>query len=260
MGRLASDVVARLPAHWLNGPLGDLLNRSVPPVAMMGTPQAERSSVEIRMGDPGAPTVLAFGGMAHGLMMPVAEFTRVLDGRDVTVLFVKDLRQCWYQRGLRGIGRTPHEAARALRQLVPPDSTLRGTIGMSSGGTGAILFGALLGAPHVLAFSPRTFIDRQTIRLKRSEGTPVPSFRVNPSTCDMRRALTEHPVPDVQVHVGARNAADMAEADRLRGLPGVTITEHPIAEHTTATYLRDQGLLRDVIVASLGLGPPPAVR
>jgi hypothetical protein len=253
MPTAADRILRRLPAHWLNGPLGDALNRSLPAVAEMGTPDADRASVEVRRGSADAPTVIAFAGMAHGMQMPVAEFAGILSGVDVNVLFVKDFRQCWYQRGVRGLGRSPEQSAEALRTLLPAGSRLAGTLGMSSGGTAAILFGALMGAPHVLAFSPRTWIDRSTISLKRAEGVPVPHFRVRPHLCDSVRVLVDHPGAAVEVHVGAGNEADMIEAHRLDGIPGVTVVEHPISEHTTATYLRDQGVLREVVAEALGL-------
>lgn len=253
MYQTADRVLRSLPPHWLNGPLGDQLNRSVVSVADMGSPDAQRASVVVFRGSATAPTVLAFAGMAHGMQMPVAEFAGVLSGMDLNVLFVKDFRQCWYQRGVRGLGRSPQESADALLSLVPETSTLAGTIGMSSGGTAAVLFGALMAVPRVLAFSPRTWIDSRTIQRKRAEGVPVPHFRIRPDLCDSVQVLARHPGSLVQVHVGSLNAHDMFEAHRLDGVPGVTVVEHPIAEHTTATYLRDRGVLREVVTEALAL-------
>ena len=250
---ITDAVVSRLPSRWLNGPLGDVANRNVKAVAAHGSDEAGIASVEYRLGSPSAPTIMAFGGMAHGLMMPIAEFAGILSGLDVTVLFVKDFRQCWYQRGVRGLGRSPESSAAALRDLVPPGSDLRGMVGTSAGGTGALLFGALLDVPHIVAFSPRTRITRSAIRTLRRSGTPVPGFRIRAPFHDMRDLLADHPCADVHVHVGALNQADMIEAHHLDGLPNVRVVEHPIHEHTSAGYLKDAGLLRSVLIDELGL-------
>jgi hypothetical protein len=245
--------VGMLPDRVQNGRLGDLLNRSSAPVAETGSPGAAAASVEVRTGSPGAPTVIAFGGMAHMLMMPVAEFTQVFADLDLTVLFVKDFRQCWYQRGIRGLGDDPAAAATALLRLVPEGSALAGTVGTSAGATGAILFGALLGAPHVSAFAPRTNITRAVVREKRATGTPVPAFRIRLPYCDLRAVLLERPLPDVRIHVSAGVPADMAEVGRLRDVSGVTVIEHPLTTHTVAKTLRDQGHLTQLLTEDLGL-------
>jgi len=66
---------------------------------------------------------------------------RVTEGLDVRRVFVRDLDQVWYQRGIRGLGDTPESAAEALRAENGPHPVR--PVGNSAGGVGAIWFGAM---------------------------------------------------------------------------------------------------------------------
>lgn len=241
--------------RWTNGYLGDVLNRSRPPVAPLGAPGADLAAIETCLIDASLPTVIAFGGMAHQLMMPTSAFISTLSTTDVNVLFIKDLRQCWYQRGLRGLGNDPQSAAWALLDLAPKGSSIVGAVGTSSGGTGALLMGALLGVERIVAFSPRTLVDRAAVRSLRAAGTPVANMRIRRPYCDMALMLDRYPVARVDIHVGARNAVDVASAQRLEGLPGVSVHLHDTSVHTVARFLRDQGRLGPLLREGLGLRP-----
>ena len=112
-----------------------------PDVLPLGSPGADGVPVVTRILRDDAPTVLAFAGMGMGLQMPVAEFAGVLAPFDVNVVFVRDPERAWFQRGVRGLGATPEEAAAGLRDIVPAASPIVGTVGTSSGATGAVLYG-----------------------------------------------------------------------------------------------------------------------
>src|SRR4051794_31750462 len=94
--------------------------------------------------------------------MPVFEFFSLLAREDPEVkrVFVRDLRQAWYQHGIEGIGADVPEAATRLRRLAADSGAERVvTIGASAGGFGAILFGALVEGGEGHAFSPPTVPD-----------------------------------------------------------------------------------------------------
>jgi len=80
---------------------------------------------------------------------------------NVSRVFVRDLEQCWYQRGLKGLGTNVLDAAGGLlkvgQQLFTNENRLRWH---ASGGFAAAMFGSLLGADEVIAISPQTTIRR----------------------------------------------------------------------------------------------------
>ncbi len=222
-------------------------------VVELGAADAAHASIETRFVDPVAPTVIAFAGMGHGLQMPIVEFAGVLAPLAVNVVFVKDLRQCWYQRGVRGLGDSPAESADALREIVPAGSRLVGTIGTSSGGTGAILFATILQAPGCLAFSPRTLVDADAVDRWRVDVPDMPELDLGSATADLRRFLTEHPHGPISVQYGAGNPQDMAQAERLADLPGVDVTTLPTDWHPSAAWLRERGALGRTVADAFGL-------
>lgn len=235
-------------------------NGCVPAIAPFGSPEAAAASVETRIIDPAAPTLLAFAGMGHGLQMPIAEFAGVLAPLAVNVLFVKDLAQCWYQHGIRGLGPSPAAAAAALRDVLPGGSSLAGTVGTSSGATAAILFGVLLEAPTMLAFSPRTLIDADAVIRWREAIPGLPDIDLDAPTADLRQILQAHAHGRVVVQYGAENANDAAQVDRIRALPGVEVVALPTDWHPSAAWLRDAGRLGPTLAETFALTLRPGHR
>lgn len=87
---------------------------------------------------------------------PPFEFLRLTEEMAVHRIFVRDLDQCWYQRGLPGIGTDVPQVAAALDVTLDKlGSSRRVFVGTSSGAFAAMLFGMLNRADAVLAFSPR---------------------------------------------------------------------------------------------------------
>lgn len=232
----------------------------MPAFAPFGSSEAATASVETRIVDPAAPTLLAFAGMGHGLQMPIAEFAGVLAPLAVNVLFVKDLDQCWYQHGIRDLGTTPAAAAPALRSLVPAGSTVVGTVGTSSGATAAVLFGVLLQAPTILAFSPRTLIDEPALTRWREVVPDLPDLDLTAQTADLRQVLAAHDHGRILVQYGADNADDAVQVARISDLPGVEVTALPTDWHPSAAWLRDHGRLGPTLADVFGLRLRPGHR
>lgn len=220
-----------------------------------------------RLGDPGLGfvaeppgasevTLVAFGGIRGGLGIPPFEFFRVTEGLPVRRVFVRDLDQVWYLRGIRGLGDTLADAAAALRDTLG-DPTRLVTAGNSAGGFGAIAFGALLGADEVHAFAPQTAIDRRH-RLRWMdirwplEMHHVRRVRASAEILDLRRLLRVHPGPAVHVHHDTAHGRDRRHAEHLRSSPGVTLHGYPAGGHRLVADLRDDGRLDAILVDAIG--------
>jgi hypothetical protein len=203
----------------------------------------------------GVCTLIAFGGIRGGLGVPPYEFFRVTEGLDVRRVFVRDLDQVWYQRGIRGLGDTPESAAEALRAEIGPHPVV--TVGNSAGGFGAIWFGAMLGAVEAHAFAPQTAIDRWH-RLRwadlrwMAEMRAVRRLHPEPERLDLRRFLSARPsAMRIHLHVSASHGRDMRHARHLEGLPGVAIERHPSGGHRLVTDLRDAGDLATILRSAI---------
>jgi hypothetical protein len=104
--------------------------------------------------------LIAFGGMQGQLGMPPFEFFKATGSMSVKKLFVRDLRQAWYHRGIPGHGDGIEPVAAALTEIARAHGTRRLVCaGNSAGGYAALLFGTLLAADVVLCFAPQTVIE-----------------------------------------------------------------------------------------------------
>lgn len=211
----------------------------------------------------GAPsTLIAFGGIKGGLGIPPFEFFRVTQGLDARRIFARDLRQTWYLSGIEGLGSRPDDAAQALGAVVGAGSARVVTSGNSAGGFGAILYGTLIGADVVHAFSPQTVLTRsaraawldlrwlrQMHAVHRLDGVP-------PAQLDLRAFLTgRERVPQIHLHYCDAHRLDRLHAERLGEVSNVRLHPHPEGGHRLVTVLRDAGTLRSILEDALA---PPA--
>jgi hypothetical protein len=106
---------------------------------------------------PTRPLLIAFGGMAGRLGIPPFEFFNVTRHLDVNRVYLRDLSQTWYHAGLPGVSESIDDTACFLRSKIAESGSKRVVVvGNSAGGYAAILFGVLIGADMIHAFSPHT--------------------------------------------------------------------------------------------------------
>jgi hypothetical protein len=199
------------------------------------------------------PVLVCFGGLKGNLVVPPLEFMRNTQSLGVHRVFLRDLNQCWYQKGLPGYGPDVPSAAAALQSIVDSlNPSRRVFIGTSSGAFAATLFGALTGADEVLAFGPQSSIDRVTRRLCHDNRWPEAIAKARRSSVDRRhvnlvRLLSTTPdLGRISVHYGADDRRDAAYARRLANVTEVTVTCHP-GDHTFVRQLRDAGELEPLL-------------
>lgn len=107
--------------------------------------------------------LIAFGGMNSRMGMPPFEFFNLTQDYPVKKIFLRDLRQSWYQRGLPQIGPNANAVLKYLRAEITQHQLQKIVMtGSSAGGFAALLFGYLLKVDLVLSFAPQTFIDTHT--------------------------------------------------------------------------------------------------
>lgn len=183
--------------------------------------------------------------------VPDFSFGRVIEGIPARKLFVRDLHRAWYLRGLPGVSRNVAETAAFLRREIEAQGARRVVLaGYSLGGFGALLYGALLRADVVLAFSPQTFVSlpqrlwhgdhrwqRWVLKLHCSPALFEPRD-VKPLLAQ-DNGRTKH-----FIHYALDSRLDVKHALRLQGLPGVVLQEHAEGRHRLVTELRESGELR----------------
>ena len=206
--------------------------------------------------------LLAFGGMKGKLDIPPFEFFSLTEGMPVKRVFVRDLRQAWYHRGVPRHGGTITAVAADLERLIERQGVDRLVIaGTSAGGYAALLFGTLLGAETVLSFGPQTVIDLgalEEIGDHRWDERLLPltaAGALQEDWTDLRTALpgkarvaTRH-----QIYFDASFPLDRLHAERLADVEGVALHGVEGGDHRVAQKMRQTGQLQAVLREALGV-------
>ncbi len=210
--------------------------------------------------------LIAFGGLQGELGMPVFEFFKSTRDLPVKRLFVRDLRQAWYHRGLSGEERALADVAATLRELIAREHVERlVTVGNSAGGYAALVFGTILGADVALAFSPQTVLDLHVWaqfedRRWEDELRPLIDAGVlDASWSDLRTALpaARRGATRYEVFFDETNRLDRLHAERLAGLDGVRLYRFARGGHMVSLALRRSGALDRLLRRAVG-EPSPA--
>ena len=121
-------------------------------------------------------------------------------------------------------------------------------VGASSGGFAALMFGAILGAKKVVAFSPQSLITHRVFHRFKTEDSELGDIKFNEKYADLKALLTEHPLSGTaDIYFSRRAPFDASEAQYLDGLQGVTLRPLEWNGHNTAVLLRNKGQLDAVI-------------
>ena len=234
--------------------------------ALRRIPDSE-ASVSLDMDSDSRTLLLAFGGMEGRIGMPPFEFLRLTGEIPVKRLFVRDLRQAWYHRGMPGHGSTLAEVTESLRAMIAEHEVDRMVFtGNSAGGYAALLFGTLLGADTVLCFAPQTILDPAVLtemgdhRWDERLLPLVSEGALDQRWVDLRQALPGARVADTryQVYFDDSLDVDRLHAERLLGLPGLRMYRFGGGAHHLVRDLRDNGALARILRAALELPPDGA--
>ena len=204
--------------------------------------------------------LLAFGGMVGRIGIPPFEFFSLAGTIPVKRLFVRDLRQAWYHRGVPHHGRTLAEVAASLRRLIAPHHLERLVVaGTSAGGYAALVFGTLLGADTVLCFAPQTVLDLELLagmgdhRWDHRLEPLAAAGDLDPRFADLRSVLPAARCADTAYRIYFDEAlrADRLHAERLAGIEGVRLYRFGRGSHNMARSLRERGALARVLEGAL---------
>jgi hypothetical protein len=225
-------------------------------------PVDERPAVEADLDVDSDVMFVAFGGLAGKIGMPPFEFFRLAGDLPVKKLFLRDLRQAWYQLGIADERPTFDGVVDFLGKMTDQAGVRRLVFfGNSAGGYAALAAGRLMGADEVHAFSPQTFLSPE---LRHAHGDerwademarvhdrrpPVPGRFLDLAVLFAEVATT---ASTSHVHYGAGYDLDSAHALRLAGQQGVELHPHEGADHDLVRRMRDDGGLADILVRAIG--------
>jgi hypothetical protein len=205
--------------------------------------------------------LIAFGGMRGQLGMPPFEFFKATGGIPVKRLFVRDLRQAWYHRGIPGHGSTIEAVGESLGELVASHGVDRlVAVGNSAGGYAALLFGTLLGADTVLCFAPQTVLELDVLadmgdhRWDEQLRELVADGGLDTRWTDLRRALPGIRRSDTryELYFDDSFTIDRLHAERVGELEGARLHRLDGGAHGIAREMRRSGELESILHGALG--------
>lgn len=197
------------------------------------------------------PLIISFAGLGDQF-----QFAKSLDSLNVNVIYLRDLKHNWYLNGVPGIGGNVGQIAEFLNTKIKEGKYTKViTIGASAGGYAALLYGALLNANVILAFSPQTFIDHfhRLIYWDRRWQDRIAeiysSTNVNRSYLDLKPLLKKYN-GDVKLFFDKFHRIDAIHAKRLT-IKNVTYFSSDIGGHALVKHLKENGKLKEYIEHAL---------
>ncbi len=203
--------------------------------------------------------IIAFGGMKGNMGIPVFEFFKILSPLNAKKMFIRDLDQNLYFGGLSGITNSIDGIVDHLKETFKELGIKRVVIlGNSAGANAAVLFGILLNADKVVAFSPKTFIaplkrllfwDHQWwknhLRVYFTKG-------VNSKYWDLKKLLSKSDIKTrFQLHYSLQNRIDSMHCERMSVFPNVNIIGYEYKGHDLVRHLKETGELQNIIAKIL---------
>ncbi len=206
--------------------------------------------------------LLAFGGMKGKLDIPPFEFFGLTGDMPIKRLFVRDLQQAWYHRGVRRHGSTISEVAEHLGRLIARQQIERlVVVGTSAGGYAALIFGSLLGADRVLCWGPQTSLDLEVLgqmddhRWDDKITGLMSNHHLDEDWLDLRGVLPGARIAQTRYELFFDDSyrPDRLHVERLGDIEGVQLRPVPGGEHEVARQMRKTGELEQVLRGALGV-------
>ncbi len=213
--------------------------------------------------------IVAFGSLRLEKEIPPFEWTGILEDLPAKKIYVRDLEQLWYMKGLPGVSDSPEGVSEHLRQLInTQESKKTVTIGGSMGGYGALLFGHLLKADKVHAFSGQTYLPtRRGLNLARAvyrrrwrmlwkQRELLLNREINRLYFDLEPLLKgDSGRTTYHLYYSSKVASDLSHAQHVGDLPDVKLHEYSDIGHHVAIALRDSGELKQILLRSIEIEP-----
>lgn len=188
--------------------------------------------------------------------IPPFEFLSLTGNLEVKRLFIRDEHRAWYHRGIPGYGDNFTDLAKSLKpEVAQADRVV--TIGNSAGGYAALAMGTLLGADMVIAFSPQTTLDLETLESmddhRWDDQIGALSNAIDRRWADLASAITasQQAATNYRIYFDETHSADRLHAERLAPLDNLRFYRFGRGGHWLVKRLRDCGALEKIIIGAI---------
>lgn len=163
------------------------------------------------------------------------QHTNLLKDCKSDVLYVRDVSDAWYNKGFLFLTTNIDTTVEYLKGITQKYTEIL-ALGSSSGGYAALLFGSLLNAQKILAFSPQTLIPR---------GKPFSDEKllrdIDNKYFDLKTAISKK--PEIKIYYSDEYKYDMEAALRLKGIKNIELNPFHFGEnHNVVPFLIKNGV------------------
>lgn len=197
---------------------------------------------------------LFFGGIAGAIGMPPFEFYRVSRILDYSKIFLRDISQAWYQRGLPSVGINAQAIGEYLKiKIKESNASEVYFVGNSMGGYAALLFCSMLQIGKAIVFSPQTFISSEKRQMYGDNRWPdqikiLHEARTAADILELKPWIhNRYPQMPAKVYVSTSDTLDMQHVSELADFPNIEIHRFPFGGHGLVIELRNNGLLENIL-------------
>jgi len=162
-------------------------------------------------------------------------------------LFVRDIQDAWYNKGLPGITNNIESTATYLKQIIEQQDVEKVVfLGASSGGYAALLYGYLLEVDEIHAFGAQTKIPNSPEEIKLLE--KIESTYFDLATIYQAKATSSN----CHLYFDSQFPPDVEHAHRLQQIASVKLHGYCAnVGHKITMWLKHQNLLQSIILKAL---------
>jgi pimeloyl-ACP methyl ester carboxylesterase len=183
------------------------------------------------------------------------EWIRTVSRLDVSCIFFRDSFQHWYHSACLGYSASLEHTLVNLRTFIRAQGISKViTLGSSMGGHGALLFGALLGADHTIAFAPQVNMDAGWLAQNGDDRWQWKAKEINRIGYDhlnLARLFIHHKPRETVILCDPAVVLDVRHAASIAHFEGVTLSERHIGGHELAYVVTKSGELTHMLESRL---------
>ena len=205
------------------------------------------------VGSGSSTLLITFAGISGALGVYPFEFFKITKGFDVDKIFIRDVNQAWYHKGLNGIGNNIEEIADYFKKLIEKYNYNKVVcLGNSMGGYAALVIGKLIDADIILSFAPQTFLDSKNRELHRDnrwiEQIAQLPTTIEPKYLDLS-LLFDSKTNNSLIHIfySLDERIDIVHANWLKDTANVTLHVYENGGHQLVQHLRKSGELYRIL-------------
>ncbi len=197
--------------------------------------------------------LITFAGISGAIGLYPFEFFKITKSFNVDKIFIRDLDQSWYHKGLKDISTSIEGTAIFLKKIIEKQKYSKVVcLGNSMGGYAAIVIGKLIGADRVLSFAPQTFLDNEN-RDKFSDNRWQEQITLLPQNIDkkyldlnlfLKNKTTQ---TKIELYFSLDERIDIAHVQYIQDNPSVSMYPFLEGGHQLVQKLRKSGDLYRIL-------------